>query len=266
MNIFSDSQGVKYRFMENVRGYIVGIVNETVNIPEDELIHYANVTSFTATDSDTLTTIIIPEKINGIPIVEIGCAAFAKLKKLEVVQIHARLTQINNFAFYGCENLSSINIPPTVEFIGFCAISAINSTHDTSHGVITIKFEPNSIIKTIEKYGIERKEHIIIYYCGDSQPHIVENSLFHGSTTSIVFTSNPLIKWGNITLAPDPAVCTIMQDSIIFNKQPKNTCNCGSHLFFITLLGIIIILVELDQAKKLIRIKNDIEMSKSSKC
>ena len=236
MGSFVVENDIFYTFLPEQGAYYVGSSNESLQIPEDRDVYYEDVAFHRATNS-LVKDITIPEKIKGIPVIEIGCAAFSKLQSLETVQIEAKIVKINQFAFYSCTSLRSINIPSTVKVLGYCAISAVTDSFDTASGVLTVKFEPNSTIETIEKYGIERKEHIIIYYCGYTEPDIVENSLFYGAVTKIVFSPISL-TWSNITTEPDPAVCSIIQESIYYRKQPKNTCaNClnRSYSFLICL-------------------------------
>ena len=226
--------------------YYVGTNNDTVSIeifPNTE-IDYPSVSSSTATncteyDCPSLKTLTIPSRINSKPIIEIGCAAFSKIKTIEIVEINAQITKIHQFAFYGCSQLTSINIPSTVQVLGFCAISTIvNNNPDTAtaSGLLSVKFEPNSTIKAIERYGIERKKNIVVYFCGYEAPNIQPRSLFHGTTTSIVFSPIPL-NWSEIATEPDPAVCSIIEQSIQCQKRQKITCgNPPFHLSFIALV------------------------------
>ena len=229
----------------NCDSYYVGRNNDTVYIPikNDTEIAYPSAPSSTAINCTeyscpSFTKLVIPSRVNGKPVLEIGCAAFSKIKTLETVEINARITKIHQFAFYGCSNLTNINIPSTVQVLGFCAISAIvvnSGPIATASGVLTIKFEPNSTIQAIERYGIERKQYIIIYYCGYEAPDIQPNSLFFGAVTSIVFSPYPL-NWSDIATEPDPAVCSIIQQSIECQNRQKITCNNPAfHLSFIVL-------------------------------
>ena len=232
MENFTVVNDIIYTFLPERGVYYVGSANSSMPNHGNNDVAYERIAVHTATNLTSLKDIIIPEKVNGFSVVEIGYAAFAKLEALETVQIDARIVQINQFAFYGCSSLMSINIPPTVKFIGFASISALKfnasgtslrEQYTTSTGVLTVKFEPNSTITTIQKYGIERKEHVIIYYCGYVEPDILPGSLFFGATSKIVFSPIPL-NWSEVRTEPDPAVCTIMHESIIYRKQPKNTC------------------------------------------
>src|SRR5579871_4181151 len=62
--------------------------------------------------------VIIPEKINGLPVTSIGDNAFAGGSGLTTVTIPNTVTSIGSFAFDGCAGLSSITIPDGVTSIG----------------------------------------------------------------------------------------------------------------------------------------------------
>ena len=61
--------------------------------------------------------IVIPEKVKGLDILEVGQWAFYFCTKITKITIHAKLRSINYFAFYGCKKLKYINIPSSVTFI-----------------------------------------------------------------------------------------------------------------------------------------------------
>lgn len=56
----------------------------------------------------------IPEKIDGIPVTEIGNAAFYSVIEIEEVSIPESVTTIHSNAFEGCTSLKSITIPTGV--------------------------------------------------------------------------------------------------------------------------------------------------------
>ena len=225
MAFSTDDQGVTYTLCSKGNGYYVGASNNSIPVGGD----YNGVGTYTVACKSSITTVTIPEKVNGKPVLEIGCQAFSKLLKLETVEILAKITQINQFAFYGCCSLININIPSSVTFIGYAAISAIKSDDDPSDGILTIKFEPNATITRIEQFAIEKKLHIIIYYCGYHKPEIVDDAIFYGAQTKIVFSPIEL-NWGGIVTNPDPSVCKIIEQSISNSKKQEITCRGNIHL------------------------------------
>ena len=79
-----------------------------------------------AFDSTGLKEIDIPESVNAI-----HHSAFKDCKSLQRVTIRSiKLEQIDDFCFYGCNNLKEITIPPTVEAI---AVQAFHSCASLSH-------------------------------------------------------------------------------------------------------------------------------------
>ncbi len=66
----------------------------------------------------TLSSIEIPEEINGETILSIGERAFYDNKNLQSVAIPNSVTSIGESAFYGCSNLKSVVIPNSVTSIG----------------------------------------------------------------------------------------------------------------------------------------------------
>ncbi|MBQ8229711.1 MAG: leucine-rich repeat domain-containing protein [Clostridia bacterium] len=63
-------------------------------------------------------TLVLPEKIDGKPLVEIGENAFGECYEIEEVIIPNTVTRIGNTAFQWCYNLRNITIPDTVTEIG----------------------------------------------------------------------------------------------------------------------------------------------------
>ena len=64
------------------------------------------------------TTVIIPESIDGKPVVEIGEDAFYGCAKLTDIVIPDSVTTINSYAFGYCSSLTDVSIPDSVAAIG----------------------------------------------------------------------------------------------------------------------------------------------------
>jgi uncharacterized repeat protein (TIGR02543 family) len=75
--------------------------------------HY-EVSGYNGTDVD----VIIPSKVNALPVTIVGIGAFEGNTLVERVQLPSSITLIDDRAFYECINLSIINIPAAVELIG----------------------------------------------------------------------------------------------------------------------------------------------------
>ena len=203
MKTYTDSQGVKYSFCESKNYWILGFNDSvTTNAIEDRL---------------SIKDLVIPERIEGKIIGEIASYAFYLCTNLKFVTINSRIKQINYCSFYQCWNLTSINIPSTCEFIADCAISCVMrmtttglDSDKTAPGTLAVKFEPNSTVKFIGTYGIERKEVIIITYCGYESPIVASRGLFYEVNHAVVY-SPVQIDWGNTTSIVDPSICLLIE-------------------------------------------------------
>ena len=71
---------------------------------------------------------------NGDQIEFIAKYAFFQNKEIEVVEIQAKLIAIHECAFFGCQNLRSINIPSTCTFLGQSVLDGrIDTSYSSSH-------------------------------------------------------------------------------------------------------------------------------------
>jgi hypothetical protein len=76
-----------------------------------------HITKYTGTD----TNVVIPQEINGRPVVSIGDDAFEGCTDLTSITIPSGVTRIGELAFSRCTGLASITIPPRVTNIGYQA-------------------------------------------------------------------------------------------------------------------------------------------------
>ncbi len=123
-----------------------GMTAPDVNTPEetytdDQGVTYTlsgDSTYYIVTDCDqSVTDIVIPSKINGISVQEIGYYAFSFCSSLTSIEIPNSVTIIGEGSFYKCQSLTSIEIPNFVTTIGGHAF------HDC-RGLTSIKI-PNSV-------------------------------------------------------------------------------------------------------------------------
>ena len=67
--------------------------------------------------------VVIPDEINGYPVIRIKNDSFRELKEIKSVKLPANLIEIEYRAFYKCDNLTEIIIPNKVVKIGRIAFS-----------------------------------------------------------------------------------------------------------------------------------------------
>ena len=66
----------------------------------------------------SVTEVVIPKKIYGLPVTSIGNYAFSNCSGLTSIEIPYGVTSIGNYAFDSCFSLTSITIPDSVTSIG----------------------------------------------------------------------------------------------------------------------------------------------------
>jgi len=85
---------------------------------------YMIITGYTGSASE----LIIPGKIEGIPVLEIDNEAFYNCDGLVSIDLtNTSLTNIGDYAFYDCDNLANITLPDTLTNIGFYAFVSCDS-------------------------------------------------------------------------------------------------------------------------------------------
>ncbi|MBE6692129.1 MAG: leucine-rich repeat domain-containing protein [Ruminococcaceae bacterium] len=97
--IYVDAQGVEYTLGEDGTYYAV--------------------TSF----DESVTSVVLLDSINGIPVDEISNGAFLLCTELESIEIPDSVIYIDDNAFYDCDALTSVEIPDSVFYIGSEAFS-----------------------------------------------------------------------------------------------------------------------------------------------
>lgn len=100
------------------------VFTKDINYEVSEDGTYAIVFSYSGDD----TRIFIAETYNGLPVKKIEEYAFRGYANITSVVIPESVVYIGNEAFYNCENLSSVNIPDNVAFIGEKAFSGCDSS------------------------------------------------------------------------------------------------------------------------------------------
>lgn len=99
----------------------------TVTVAAATNTFFFDLTTRTITGYDgTDTVVVIPSKINGVPVETIGHAAFFN-SAVTSVTIPDSVTSISDDAFVNCPQLTNISIPNSVTYIGFFAFGSCTS-------------------------------------------------------------------------------------------------------------------------------------------
>ena len=88
----------------------------------------------------------IPEKIQGVNVVEIGSSAFANQTQMTSIILPNTITDIDDKAFQNCSNLTNINIPQNVRFIGIGTFMGCNKLNISVAENNTYCCEENNIL------------------------------------------------------------------------------------------------------------------------
>ena len=152
--------------------------------------------------------VIIPPYVNQREVQEIGYSALSDCPLIKEIIIEARITQINQEAFWACTSLEKITIPNTCLYIFSSAIHIWNSSRgiwDKTPGTSIVIFEPNSKLAFIGIHGISYRRNIHIYLCNKVHTKL--------DSESIGFTDN---------------IITFSPISFVFNRKLTNTSKYSS--------------------------------------
>ncbi len=76
--------------------------------------------------------VLVPDHIDGVPVVAIGVRAFMDSRDLESLVIPETVTRIGGGAFAGCNNLTSVTLPDSITEIGARAFAGCESLAELS--------------------------------------------------------------------------------------------------------------------------------------
>jgi len=132
--------------------------NEDSLVTESGLYYEINNGEITITDcDDTLTDIVIPSEIDGIPVTAIGERAFEWKSQLHTVVISEGIKRIEYCGFGSCRFMTSVKLPQSLEYIADAAFDGCDRLKD-------IEIPPK--ITVINRYTFRR--------CGFEQLEIPE--------------------------------------------------------------------------------------------
>ena len=168
--------------------------------------------------------VIIPQYVNGNPVLEIGKNSLSGLVKIKEITILARITQINTEAISYCAGLEKINIPSTCLYMFFASVHLYNNTYGgdkPAPGTTNVIFEPNSRIQYIGDNTFSYRENLNVYFCSPINP-IIHEEAFKVVTNKNFYS--PYDFW-----LTDKNVHVHNNDGlpdICYDPKTKFTCKC----------------------------------------
>ena len=179
--------------------------------------------------------VVIPKEFNQIPVKEIGQYAFSNCLYITHILIEAELKSLNRNCFSSMPSLQEINIPKTVEYIGYCALTSYNKLNESvsinqpnSMGTLVVSFEEGSQLKYIGSTPFGRKENIILLTTDDFSS-IECNDTWYYSTNNFVIYSTKNFTSCDSTSVKIPFIDLYRDyESIksILNSFPRSTNYC----------------------------------------
>ena len=114
--------------------------------------------------------VIIPDEIDGEPVVAIGERAFDSKKSLKSIAIADSVKSIDTLAFAGCKNLTDVKLSSSLETIGRCAFGACGFSEITLPESLKCIDEGafndcKNLKSTIIPEGIEIIEYDVFDFC-----------------------------------------------------------------------------------------------------
>ena len=148
---------------------------------------------------ETDTVVVIPSKINGVPVETIGNTAFQN-SAVTSVTIPDSVTAIYSGAFANCSQLTNISIPNSVTFIGFSTFE-----HCTSLKSITLPSSLNSISEALF-FGCSQ---LTTIHIPDSVPSIQSYAFYHCENLETIRIPVSVTSIGNNAFADCPSLMTV---------------------------------------------------------
>ena len=91
-----------------------------------QVVHGGKSIQISGLRSTNVSDVVIPSKIEGLPVTEIGPKAFKGNKNIKKVKLPEGITLIGESAFSSCSNLATINLPKSLKVLSYEAFYRTN--------------------------------------------------------------------------------------------------------------------------------------------
>ena len=164
--------------------------------------------------------IVIPEKINGLPVTVIADSAFANKKYISSIEIPDSVITIGNHAFDGCTNLEVFELPSDIETLGRSIIANTKVKAITIPASLKIAHHVNYYGNAFGAFLDSAIESVVF----EDGIETIPTCIFKGCST----LTNIDIP-GSVTLIADSAFekCT----SLVEVEIPDSVITIGNHAF-----------------------------------
>ena len=180
---------------------------------------YDDYIEITGCTDKSLSTITIPQAIDGLPVKNIKANAFLECASLFVVKLPPTLVSIGNHAFDGCVRLSSITIPDSVTNIGEHAFARCGE--NCANGFTIYVYSVNSYAYVYArqwKYNVDfSREPAPVVTTQTETTTTITTTAITTTTTATTATGTGYEQW---TMFEDTIV-SIEDDKVTFSERGK---------------------------------------------
>ena len=163
-------------------------------------------------------TLIVPERLGGYPVSEIGLAAFVGLDGVVKIVLPETVTNIADYAFYECGNLTELPISSSVIGIGNYAFTYCAKLEN-------VEFQPPSSLAHIGDSAFRG------CYSVDVESFVLPNTVTHIGKDALQFTL-PKTLSGNVSGTLKPGAVYVVSNSVTVASGTMLTIPPGTILKF----------------------------------
>lgn len=194
--------------------------------------------------------VVVPSSLGGKPVTSLGAAFNVRFPlnsslsgdQIKKVSIPDTVTEIGDYAFYGCYELKTLELPASLQRIGSCAFHGIAVKElDVPAGVTSIASDACSARQSLKLrvvYGTAAEQYAkdmgFSYAYYHSAPTSITvtgpDTVIYGKSAQIAFTVTPEdLNLDNFDepeftfVSDDPAIAAVSEDGRIYGAKPGTT-------------------------------------------